>query len=66
MAEVWKSQSPDIYKAWLQTILDEATDELSNWETKFIDDITSKVMNGWALTQFQAEKLEEIYAKYTD
>lgn len=66
MAEVWKPQPPEVYKNWLLAINDECgEDDLTNWENKFLNDIKSKVLNGWALTQFQAEKLEEIYAEHT-
>lgn len=62
----WKSQSPEVYKAWLEQIdKDCGEDDLTPWENRFLTDIRSKVVNGWPLTQFQAEKLEEIYATYT-
>lgn len=65
MSKLWKPQPFEVLSHWLEAILQEASDELNDWETKFIDDMTMKVANKWQLTQSQEEKLEQIYAKYT-
>jgi hypothetical protein len=65
MAPIWKPQSHEVLENWLNTILEEASDKLNDWETKFIDDMTIRIANRWALSQAQEEKLESIYAKKT-
>lgn len=65
MAEIWKPKKPEVYQQWLKAIDEEATEDLTHWEEKFLEDIRAKVVNGWSITQFQAEKLEEIYAEKT-
>lgn len=65
MAPIWKPQSFEVLQHWLDTILTEASDELNDWETKFIDDMVVKVANKWPLTQAQEDKLESIYAEKT-
>jgi hypothetical protein len=65
MAPIWKPQSFEVLNHWLDAILSEASDELDDWETRFVDDMMIRVANKWALSQTQEEKLEQIYAKYT-
>jgi hypothetical protein len=65
MPPVWQPKDNDTLKYWVKTILDEASDRLSAWETKFIADIEPRVLNNRPLTQGQEEKLEQIYAEYT-
>lgn len=65
MAQIWKPQTNEVHRHWVDTILKEASDKLSDWETKFIDDIDRKVTLGLQLTQAQEEKLESIYAEKT-
>jgi hypothetical protein len=65
MPEIWKPQSIDVYKDWLVSILIEATDKLNDWELSFITNIDMRLGNGIQLTETQAEKLEQIYVKYT-
>jgi hypothetical protein len=65
MAPIWKPQPFEVLNHWLDAILSEASDELNDWETKFVDDMMIRVANKWALSQTQEEKLEQIYAKYT-
>lgn len=66
MAEVWKSKDVDTLRNWLQTILLEASDKLTDWEMRFITDMEHRLDVGSQLTQYQQEKLEEIYAEYTN
>lgn len=65
MAEMWRSKSTEVLKDWVQTIIDEASDDLNAWELKFISDMETKLANGWFITQAQQEKLESIYAEKT-
>lgn len=65
MAEIWKPKDPKLLISWIQAILEEASDELSDWEINFIDDMKLILDGGWTLTQNQEDKLEQIYADKT-
>lgn len=65
MAPIWKPQPNEVLAHWLETILEEASDQLNNWENKFIHDMTILIANKWQLTQAQEETLEKIYAEKT-
>lgn len=65
MNNIWNPQSNEVLKSWVEAIIDEASDDLNDWETKFIHDIQIKVANNWSLTQKQEETLERIYADKT-
>lgn len=66
MAEMWKPRDNETLKHWLDTIINEASDDLTDWEIKFIDDVSIRINNKWPLTRTQEEKLEEIYANKTE
>ncbi len=65
MALAWKPHDDEVYKDWIDSIVTEASDELNEWESNFVSDMQVKIHNGWKLNQNQAEKLEQIYARYT-
>lgn len=65
MAEIWKPQPIEVYRSWIDAILSEASDRLNDWETKFIESVDERTTLMMQLSQGQAEKLEQIYAKYT-
>lgn len=65
MVEMWRPLTIEIYKDWIEAILDEASDELNDWESTFIESIYTRLHNGNNLTQPQAEKLESIYVAKT-
>lgn len=65
MAPIWKPQPNEVLKNWVDTILEEASDNLNDWETKFIDDMQLRINNKWSLSQRQEEILEKIYAEKT-
>jgi len=65
MAKIWQPQPFEVLQNWIDTILEEASDSLNDWETKFVDDMAIRVANKWQLTQSQEEKLESIYAEKT-
>jgi len=65
MSEIWKPQSIEVYRGWTDAILSEASEQLTDWEAKFVSDMDDRLSMLASLTQAQAEKLETIYAKYT-
>lgn len=65
MGKVWKPADIDTLRHWVTTIIDEASDELDDWENQFITDIQIRIANNWKLTETQEKKLEEIYANRT-
>lgn len=65
MAPVWKPRDTKILRDWIQTILFEASDVLTEWEVKFLNDMENIMDLGGRLSQGQEEKLEQIYAAKT-
>ena len=65
MSLIWKPQLIEVYQEWIDAIVNEASDELNDWENTFIDVMQDRLDSGWNLTENQANKLEQIYAKYT-
>lgn len=65
MSEKWNPLNPEVLKSWIDAILNEASDDLSDWESKFIVDVEMRLARGSQLTQSQEQKLEEIYADKT-
>lgn len=65
VAEIWKPQIRQVYRDWIDAITTEASDKLSDWETNFLDNLSEKLFH-YDLSQKQAEKLEELYVKYTN
>lgn len=65
MAEIFKPKAPQVYKDWVKTILEEASDTLSDWESNFIDSIETQLTRGYTLSEKQDEILDKIYAEKT-
>lgn len=65
MAEVWRPKDPTILREWVDTIMLEASDALSDWETTFVTNMDERLTLRLQLTQTQEEKLEQIYAAKT-
>jgi hypothetical protein len=65
MAKIWQQQPFEVLQQWIDVIIDEASDELNDWETGFVEDMRVKVLNRWSLTESQEKKLESIYAEKT-
>lgn len=65
MSKVWQPQSIEVYKHWVNTIIDEASDDLTEWESDFVDSISHRLELGNNLTEPQAVKLESIYSNKT-
>lgn len=59
-------QSFEILSSWVEAILTEASDKLTEWETIFVTDMKVRVDNKWPVSERQQEILEKIYAEKTD
>jgi len=66
MTKIWKPLDIETYKSWVNIILSEVSDDLNDWETKFIESISERLARNQQLTEFQAVKLESIYAEKTN
>jgi hypothetical protein len=66
MAIRWQPQPIDVYVSWYTAVIDEASDQLNDWEMNFIESIGEQLRQGRNLSEKQAEKLENIYAKHTN
>lgn len=65
MTRIWQPQPFEVLSNWVDTIIDEASDDLNEWELNFINDMKIRIDNRWSLTRIQEEKLESIYAEKT-
>jgi uncharacterized protein YgfB (UPF0149 family) len=65
MTESWRPLPNEVYQSWIDTIQEEASDKLNDWENSFIAQIGMKIFNGYTLTQAQAEVLERLYVNKT-
>lgn len=65
MAEIWKPKDPELLLSWWIAIVDEAQDELNEWEAGFISNIEWSVKNKRPLSENQEKTLERIYTEKT-
>jgi hypothetical protein len=65
MPEIWKPQSIEVYRHWVDTIIREAQDKLTVWETEFVDNMDTTLTMRINLSEKQAAILERIYAEKT-
>lgn len=65
MAEIWKPQEIEVYRSWVNAIIDEAQDSLNDWESSFVDSIGNQLMQCIQLSEKQADILERIYTEKT-
>lgn len=66
MADKWFPQDIDVYISWVESIILESSDELTNWETEFIRSIyDTRLCRGYNLSEKQAVQLEKIYTEKT-
>lgn len=65
MSQIWKPQSNETHRYWIDTIMTEALEDLTDWETNFIDNVGTIIYNKGTLSQRQEEILERIYAGKT-
>jgi hypothetical protein len=65
MSSIWNPQPWEVLDSWVKAILEEASDDLNDWESHFVEEISIKIANRWPLTIAQERKLEDIYAEKT-
>jgi len=65
MSSIWNPQPWEVLDSWVKAILEEASDDLNDWESNFVEEMAIKITNKWALTVAQERKLEDIYAEKT-
>lgn len=69
MSEIWKPQFNNVYKDWITMIITDSQSsckELTDWEQKFLDSMWIRLTLDQEVSQLQADKLEQIYVKYTN
>ena len=64
MSEIWKPLNKEVYESWVEAIIDEASDELNDWENSFVESIQKQLVYK-NLSEKQAEILERIYSEKT-
>lgn len=65
MAKIWEPQSIDVYMSWVDAIIDEAEEKLSDWENSFVVSIKNQLIMCRQLSEKQANILERIYTEKT-
>lgn len=65
MAQMYRPYDESTYREWIDAILSEASDELTDWESSFVESLQTQLNYNSNFSQAQTEKLERIYAKYT-
>lgn len=65
MAVQWKPQSIEVYESWTDTILDEVSEALNEWEFNFVTSIKNQLIMCRQLSEKQATILEKIYSEKT-
>lgn len=65
MAEIWRPKAQDVLQGWIDAIVEEASDNLSSWETGFIDSIQTQLLKSGSLSKAQEDTLEHIYTEKT-
>lgn len=65
MAEMWKPKDPEVLKHWIHELRTNPSEDLTSWEENFVNDMDVRLTYNNPLTQYQEEKLEEIYAEKT-
>lgn len=65
MSKPFQPQSPEIYQSWINAIVIEASDSLTDWEGIFIQSVANQLERGRELSERQANILETIYTEKT-
>lgn len=65
MPLAWKPLTQETYQSWIDAIIAEASDELSDWESEFVESVNTYLARKGTLTEKQAKILERIYAEKT-
>jgi hypothetical protein len=58
---LWKPLPIETYKHWVDAILEEASEDLNEWQSGFIASIKDRLDKNITLTERQAIALESIY-----
>ncbi len=64
MPPMWIRQPKEVYQAWYDAIIEEASDILNDFENSFMSNIEGFIQRG-TITERQAETLERIYSEKT-
>jgi hypothetical protein len=62
---MWHPYDKSTYESWINAILDEASDELTDWESSFVKSLKNQLKYNSNFSRAQSEKLERIYTRYT-
>ena len=65
MPKIFEPFDNSVYLQWIDTISEEASDELNEWEINFVANIQQRLISGLTLTENQHKKLEQIYTEKT-
>jgi hypothetical protein len=65
MSKVWTPKDAETLQTWIDTIQNEASDELTSWEVGFIESVQQSLNRYGKLSQRQEDMLERIYAEKT-
>lgn len=65
VAPIWKSKEQHIYQGWIDAILTEASDELTEWETNFVSSLQDQLLKKGRLSEAQEKILDRIYTEKT-
>lgn len=65
MAKMWEPKDPELLKSWIRLLREEPSEDLTPWEENFVNDMSLRLEYNNPLTQYQEEKLEQIYAEKT-
>lgn len=65
MPAIWKPQPKEVLISWIEAIVDEASEKLSEWETNFVNSCYDQLQYKSSLSEKQEKILEKIYAEKT-
>lgn len=65
MSKIFEPHPIEVYNSWCNDIVTESSDDLSDWESSFIASISERLGRKQNLSELQANKLEQLYTKYT-
>jgi len=65
MPPIRQPKSRELLQSWIDSILTEASDNLTDWESSFLDSIQSQLNMRGQLSEKQEDILERIYAEKT-
>ena len=65
MAKMWRATDLQVIKSWIDAILEESEEKLTDWERDFVTSVQARNNLGLDLTQRQEEILERIYSEKT-